>query len=230
MNLDIDNQWFTAKYKVKSSLEAVENDRYCQIIKGSLYVRDESTDNINYLIGKLTGKKILLDEANENGWNAYSIFDVSGDTFEIGKIIYDLEDPHNSYPEYNKNIEQEFHNLIESNVLILSKIEILPEYRGEGLGKKWIKDFYNNFNSGCGLIIADITPKQFYLFDVSAKGSLWRNKMKYSEMDQDEEKSRYKLLNYFLGIGFKHFPKISKELVYLSPPDKNKKFQKIKLE
>jgi hypothetical protein len=229
MNSNLDH-WYTTKYSIDSSLEAMENHRYCQKIKGGLYFRDESGDNVKHRIGKLTGKKILLDEADANGWNTYSIFDDSGDTFEIGKVLYDLEDPHNNYPEYNQNIELEFTNLIERNILILSKIEILPEYRGTGLGKKWIKDFYNNFNSGCGLVVLNAIPKQFYLYDVPEKGNLWRNKMKYSEMDRDEEKSTYKLLNYFLSIGFKHLPEISQDLVYLSPMDNNEKFNDIKIE
>lgn len=99
-----------------------------------------------------------------------------------------------------------------------------------GLGKKWIKDFYNNFNSGCGLVTLNVTPKQFFLYEVSEKGKLWRNKMKYSEMDLDEEKSTYKLLNYFLSIGFKHIPEINHDLVYLSPMDRNEKFDNIKIE
>lgn len=114
--------------------------------------------------------------------------------------------------------------------MILSKIEILLKYRGIGLGKKWIKDFYNNFNSGCGLEVLNTIPKQFYLYDVSEKGNLWRNKMKYSEMDRDEEKSTYKLLSYFLSIGFMYFPEISQDLVFLSPLVVNKKFSDMKIE
>jgi hypothetical protein len=57
MNSNTEDHWFTLKYTIDSSLEAIENERYCQKIKGNLYFRDESGDNIKHLIGKLTGKK-----------------------------------------------------------------------------------------------------------------------------------------------------------------------------
>lgn len=81
------NHSYTTKYSIDSSLEPIENDRYCQKIKGSLYLRDVSGGNTKHLVGKLTGKKILLDEAFEGGWNTYPIFDIDADAFEIGKLF-----------------------------------------------------------------------------------------------------------------------------------------------
>jgi GNAT superfamily N-acetyltransferase len=221
-----DDMYFSTEYKISSSLGARENARYFQEIEGEVFLDDFSRTN-KKLIGRLSGIKLLLDEGANDGWDAYSIFDNEQLTLDLGSAIYDFQKR-----DWNEQLNEKYnYDLIEPNVLFIASIEILPEFQGHKIGTRFIKDFITNFVQGCSIVAIDKEP--FYIqtnFDKELIRDEFTEKMNYNAMDEDFEKITYKLLSYFLKIGFDYFPEINEQFVFMCPALKNEKFSKIEFD
>lgn len=221
--MNIENLSFTTEYNVASCLGDVDVNRFCQEINGNLIARNYEDETEQTIIGKLTGFKILLDEGVNNDWNAYDIFDAQRTIFSIAEIIYDFETD-----SWNKKIEKFYdNNIVENDLLILDRIEILPAYKGFGIGKRWIKDFYMNFSQEVSLFVLKAFPLQLEADAALGQNMEWREKMNYSNDEQNEKKANAKLLNYYKSIGFQLIPKLSKDILFINPCLSNKKLDKI---
>jgi GNAT superfamily N-acetyltransferase len=214
---------FSTQYKLCSNLGERENARYFQQIEGEVF-NDDNRNSNKILVGKLTGIKLLLGEGANNGWDAYSIFDNEQHTFNLGETIYDFEKD-----DWNYELNDKYHyDLTSSDVLYITSVEILPEYQGHKIGTRFIKDFIMNFVQGCSIIAVGKEP--FYIqtnFDKELIKDEFTAKMNYNAMEEDREKITYKLLSYFLKIGFDYFPDFNEEFVFMCPALVNEKFAKI---
>jgi hypothetical protein len=221
-----DDMSFSTEYKICSSLGARENARYFQEIEGEVFL-DDFTGINKKLIGRLSGIKLLLSEGLNDGWDAYSIFDNQQQTLDLGSVIYDFQNE-----DWNEQLNDKYnYDLIEPNVLFITSIEILPEYQGHKIGTRFIKDFITNFIQGCSIVAIDKEP--FYIqtnFNKELIRDDFTEKMNYNAMDQDSEKITYKLLSYFLKIGFDYFPEFNEQFVFMCPALKNEKFSNIEFD
>jgi GNAT superfamily N-acetyltransferase len=112
-------------------LEYTENNRFVQDITADITRMNEDQQTLT-LVGRLAAYKVLLREAEHNGWDAFSIFDVDQATMNVGDHIYDV-----AKDDWDKKVRSHYKDdLFGSDVLILARIEILPEYRGQGIALK----------------------------------------------------------------------------------------------
>ncbi|WP_430827479.1 hypothetical protein [Chryseobacterium indologenes] len=211
----IEDLYFSTEYKISSYLGDKDSDRFCQNIRGELIVSNEVGNS--KAIGRLMGEKLLIREAINHNWDSYSIFDTEARTLEIGETVYNFDEG-----DWNDAIMEKFKNdIYENDLLILSRIEILPEYRGKGIGQKWIKDFYINFIQGCGLMALKVFPLQCESDYTLGRDQLWCNEMGYNSMNKNDDAFE-SLLQFYLKTGFELFPDISnstenkKPLIFLS--------------
>lgn len=200
--LDFKDLSFSTEYTIRSSLGAMENARYFQQITGTILVEGNSEEQ-NRPAGRLKGVKLLLGEGLNDGWDAYSIFDNEEGTFELGEIIYDYETN-----DWNEELNKKFdNNLNDPNVLYLYSVEILPEFRGNNVGSRFIKDFILNFAQNCALVVVDIEPFALQTnFDEENVKDSFTRMMNYDKMISNNESITYMLLHYFISIGFHYFP------------------------
>ncbi|GEN69615.1 hypothetical protein [Chryseobacterium rhizosphaerae] len=126
--------------------------------------------------------------------------------------------------DWNETIIEKFqHEIYENDLLILSRIEILPEYRGVGIGHKWIKDFYVNFIQGCGLMALKVFPLQCESDHTLGRDKDWCDEMGYDKMEKGNDAFE-SLLQFYLKIGFQIFSDISKTIIFINPLLRNEKF------
>ncbi len=213
------------QYSIESSFMEMEAGRYRQQINGVLYytpMMDETEMPVE--IGKLTADKLLLGQAADNGCPGADVFDTEALLVEIGEAIYDFEI--DDFSEATK----EHLTISFLDLLILTRLEILPAYRGYDIGKYAIKDLYNNFIGGCGLMTLKCFPLQLEGSENDPPMQREPNAMKYDSMEPDEEKSMYKLLAYYTSMGFKYVPQLSESLLFLTPAIINPTFDKIQLD
>jgi GNAT superfamily N-acetyltransferase len=211
-------------YKIFSSLEYTENNRYVQDITGEITRLNEDQQTYT-VIGHLSAYKILLGVAEEAGWDAFSIFDVYHYTLEIGEQVYDLQK--DTWDD--KILKYYDDNVFGSDLLIGSQIEILPAYRGQGIGPKAIKDLYNNFIQGCALFAIKCFPLQSEAL-LDERSEPFAVSMCYDKMEKDYRKAFRRLSKFYKSIGFENIPGLPKEIMLINPWLGNKKFEAIELD
>ncbi len=211
------------KYEFESYFGPMAGERYIREFKVGIYAENEEKKETEKLIGKFLFKIVYIDEAENNGYDLFEIFDTYGYTFRLAEMFFDFDSG-----ELKEDI-QEFYNydLIESNICILEKIEILPDYRGHKIAAKVIKDIIFHFGAECGLFIIQAYPLQFE--SAGIEKSQWQTQLELNKFPVDEITAFNKLKNYYISIGFDKIPGY-KDLLFYNPALKNKKFDAIDLE
>ena len=87
---------------------------------------------------------------------------------------------------------------IGSDIIIIDSIEILPDYRGNGITKMIIYDLCLKYLSSVGFIILKISPLQFEELNESS----WVMKMELGDLETDVKTAYTKLKKFFKTCGF----------------------------
>ena len=130
------------KYEFESFIGEIEGNRYIQNIKASIIKTDEN-GNEEKIIGKGDIKLLLLAQAMNDHYSIFEIFDTYEYTMRIGSMIYDFENDELKEDLQKKLFGDEF--VENPNICIFERMTILPEYRGYGIGKRFVKDRFNFF-------------------------------------------------------------------------------------
>lgn len=215
--------YFQIQYHFNSYPGAYDELKFVTTYTGNIFNEDENGFP-SEKIGKTEIIHVKLMLAAEYGYLAEDIFEsqevlneVCNNTFDPN--IYSPKEDILAY--YDTNTP-----LIFPDLCIISRLEILPEWRGNGLGHMVLKDVYNHFRHGMGLIIAKMNPIQFRDILITDKDKSWFDKMKLQELDQDYESSYLKLKGFFKKAGFDHIEGYD-DLMFLNPMAENKLMDEI---
>lgn len=97
--------------------------------------------------------------------------------------------------------------IVENNLLILDRLELLPDIRGRGIGLKIIRHMINRFGAGAGLVGIKPFPLQLEGQLTPEKNiSVWRKQLNLDKYPQNESEATKKLRNYYSKVGFKDLP------------------------
>lgn len=220
----LDYRDLSISYRISSALGCRENNRYNQNIIGKIDLINDYGESIE-TIGKIKANKLLVQLGADNGWDAFSIFDTEAHLFEIGEAIFDF-----ASSDWHPELTKHYANDIEGqNILILSRIEIIPKYRGKGFAPFIIKDLYNNFIDGMAFFVLKAFPIQF---EASILGSKSENSkaMEYDKMEKNIKQATRKLISFYTKLGFEIIPSLSKEIMFINPTRINRKLDKITLD
>lgn len=218
-----EDQFFAVEYSIYSQFGDIEAGRYILEIHGTLsrttYKNGDATGE-STIAGKLSLYKVLMKNAIND---SYSLLEICDHTSEIAFYMQELWDIENV--DFDQRIIDIWDDLIDRDILILRSVEILPEFRGFGLGRCVVKDAYNNFSSGCALFVSDCDPLQFH----EPQDDFQRD-MKYETFTQDEELAHFKVMAFLKSVGFELFPHFSDRIVLLNSENRNPVLHSIKLQ
>lgn len=217
------DRYLAIKYSLEFSLGGAENYRYKQSILGRIMLQDAEGNDLEE-IGRLYIDKLLFGAGMNDGWDHYSIFDTEQYLMDLGTTIWDFE-ADDFKPALANFFEQD---LIESDLLYLYTIEILPAYRGMQIGEHAMKDAANNFKQGCSLIVTDCLP--LHHTGWGRKDKEWRKKMRYDLFEKGKRKAKQRVIQYLKCTGFYYLPKVSKQHMFMCPMRRNPNFDYIELE
>lgn len=210
-------------YSFTSYIGEIEGSRYVQSVKIDIVNTDEGGYNPE-VIGVAMIKVLLLEQAINDRYSIYEIFDQESYLRYIGDLIYNYDEG-----EFSDNIINAFSGIFNLNICILERILILPKYRGFGIGAKLIKDIYMNFGSACGLFVVQPFPLQLEHPGALRDSALeWREKMNYELLEQDEKKAMRSIKAYYKKVGFVQI-KGCKDLLFIDTGAINRKIAKINL-
>ncbi|MBM7332680.1 hypothetical protein [Alloalcanivorax marinus] len=92
------------------------------------------------------------------------------------------------------------------NLLILDRIEVLPQFRGRRIGLKVLRQMMVRFSPGAGVIALKAFPLQLEHESFDEDARAWRERLDLNSFVQDEEVSMAKLQDYYSTLGFKAIP------------------------
>src|SRR5205085_12479330 len=90
------------------------------------------------------------------------------------------------------------------DLLILDRLEILPEYRGRRLGLACLYRCIQQFWHGAGLVVLKPFPLQF---ENNGHKSEWRESLELGKFGKYLKSSRSKLEKYYATLGFEKLPR-----------------------
>ena len=100
----------------------------------------------------------------------------------------------------------------QANLLIIHRIEIFPEYRGQKIGLAVIYKTIQQIGRGCGFIALTPAPLQFNLYKDDER---WQKTMNVSDFVQEEKAATKKLGAHYGKLGFRQVG--SSDIYILNP-------------
>jgi len=130
------------------------------------------------------------------------------DTFsaDMAEVYETLFDPRTD--ELRKDVKEVLGDVTFRNILVINRVEILPAYRGMGIGRAAIWDIIQRHSAGCGIVALKAFPYQFRSGSKSGRlgfleESDWNKKMGYDLHRSTMEFAHEKLIFHLMKFGFK---------------------------
>lgn len=138
-----------------------------------------------------------FESAENHGVSAFEVLDTHQHTCEYAEaILGSNETPFSA--RLQKLLGAEIWNF---NLLILDRIEILPKYRGGGIGLLVLTSLIERFGGGAGVVgmkpfPLQLEPKQ------SRDFSAWTKRLRLEDLPRDAKMATEKLKQYYEKLGF----------------------------
>ena len=179
-----------------SALPSGEPTDYVYEYRGDLVDVGESSERT--LVGRFGFFYMDLDRATNNGMPWFDVFDTHASTISYYEAFYDVRTGH-----YSRRIT----NLlgcepINSNALILDRLEILPKYRGKKLGLRVLRPMIERFSSGPGVVALKPFPLQLEGGGERNESDEWRKNLRLAEFSSNAKSSTRELMQYYATLGF----------------------------
>lgn len=88
------------------------------------------------------------------------------------------------------------------NALLVHRMEVIEEFRGQGVGRLMMEHLLDTFGMNYPLFIGKVFPLQLELDEIHQRDPAWAIKMNYAGMNQDFKQSYTKVLSFDTGVGF----------------------------
>ena len=211
------------EYTFASSLGIIGTDRYVNAYKVAIYSEDHLHDPIKRtLIGKAELSLVLLTLMMNHRIAYYSVFENTQFLNELGATVFDYE-----RNDFRESLLSET-GADSNNLLVIDRLELLPNWRKKSIGKKVIKDIIWRFSGCFGLVMLKAFPLQQEYQYADDQKSPWEKEMQMTDFSQDEEFSNYKVFAYYQSLGFEQFE--NTDYFYINSAYLNDKFEAIELE
>jgi GNAT superfamily N-acetyltransferase len=133
--------------------------------------------------------------AANHGVSNFEVLDAHQHTLEYADaILHPAEGP------FSARLEKLLGDIWNLNFLILDRVEILPRYRGKGVGLHVLVALMERFGAGAGLVGMKPFPLQFE--PNHSLDSSWVKRLRLREMPHDLKSSTQKLKQYYSRLGF----------------------------
>lgn len=208
-------------YSFRSGLGAFDEERFVKEHCMQIMLTDVEGKELEE-IGKVKFLMVYLDQALESEFPLVDILDAH--SAYLAHHIFEVIDL--DFRAFDEKIMDHYQQVVVgSNVCLIEKIQILPQYRGFRIGAKAIKDLLFHYGSACGLIMLEPYPLQFE----SPVNVRENQALELEKLEQDEEKATLQLMAYYQKLGFEAIEGIE-NLLFYNPAYRNSKLDDIDLE
>lgn len=175
---------------------------------GNIIGLDE--DEARIVIGRFKTCYVDADAANNDGFSTFDAFDARLSTVNYYSAIFDVEtaDPREDLEALVGG------GMYINNVLIIERLEILPQYRGRSIGLLVMKRLIQRFGAGTGLVAIKPFPLQFEA-SRREEDEEWAKALALSGLDKNKRRSNAVLRRTYKRLGFKALK--GTDYMFLSP-------------
>ena len=164
----------------------------------------EGTRERRTVAGRFIASYINVDNSLVAGVKLHGLMDTY--SAEMAEVYQTLFDPRTD--ELGKDVKELLGDVPFRNILVINRVEILPAYRGMGLGLAAIWDIIQRHSAGCGIVALKAFPHQFRSGSRSGRLSFleesdWNKKMRYDPHSYTMEFAHEKLIFHLMKFGFK---------------------------
>ena len=164
----------------------------------------EGTRERRTVAGRFVASYINVDNSLVAGVKLYGLMDTYSD--DMAEVYETLFDPRTD--ELRKDVKELLGGITFRNILVINRVEILPAYRGMGIGRAAIWDIIQRHSAGCGIVALKAFPYQFRSGSKSGRlgfleESDWNKKMGYDLHRSTMEFAHEKLIFHLMKFGFK---------------------------
>lgn len=211
----------TFEYSFNSGLGAYEQSRYVQDVFIGINLNDEYGNKIKK-VGFAKVLVFLIEQAYDSPYSIYDIID--GHSEYAARHIFKLFDY--TTCDYIERLYNHYnYDILKSNICLVEKIAILPEFRGYKIGAKALKDILFHYSSCCGIFAIQPYPLQFEVENKKKENV----QLQLENFEQNKVKAFKKLTNYYKSLGFESIRGV-KDLLLYNPALINKKLDSLDLE
>ncbi len=139
-----------------------------------------------------------LEGAEEVGLGALDVLDLDGATEPYLSLIG--HEAGNFSPAVMRLLNEEF--AYSRNMLIIDRVELLPFYRGRGLGLQCMRTFLRHMSMGCR--IAAIKPYPLQFEAGAARSENWSDGLQLSSLTKSKRSALQRLKSHYSQLGFQH--------------------------
>lgn len=178
-----------------------EPDRFIYTYEGDIFTSDGDCDDVK--IGQFIAHYVDIAEAMDQGESIFDVFDChSSSTAEYLEPIFGDNEPY-----FSDDVECITNGNADGfNLLILDRVEIIPEFRGLSIGLKVLRQMMITFSKGAGIITLKAFPLQFENEKTHERNRAWRTVLSLENFVNDKDLSTQKLKNYYGKLGFISLP------------------------
>jgi len=172
----------------------VEPGDFIHELSGNILCSTEE-DQRDRIAGRFRVYYANFELAENHGVTAFEVLDAYQHTFDYAETVLDSDERPFSTRLY-KLLANEIWNF---NFLILDRVELLPKYRGNGVGLLILSCLIERFGSGAGVVGLKPFPLQF---EPRHETESWNSRLKLETYSTDVQKSTRKLRRYYEKLGF----------------------------
>lgn len=178
-----------------------EPSRYIYEYAGDIVAHSECDfDDGCQLVGKFECIYVNTDLALNEGFDFFELFDHSSELMECYDYVFDMDEG-GIKDDINTLFNDEIFGL---NLLVISRLEILPDFRRNNLGLKVMDFVVNRFGVGASLVLIKPYPLQFE--SERLHHGDWYKELKFECLPSDQSFALCKLKDHYGKIGFVEIP------------------------
>lgn len=148
--------------------------------------------------GKVKLFVVNLEGAEAVGWSAPDVLDLEATTEPYITLLGEYAG--NFSPAVLRLLDEDL--VLNSNMLIIDRVELLPAYRGLGLGLECMKTCLRHMSHGCRIAALKPYPLQFEAKACESKN--WSAGLELSSFSSNQRASLQRLKRHYGQLGFKH--------------------------
>lgn len=150
------------------------------------------------LVGRGSLSMLHFGLAMDVGFPLRDVMDATASILAMSESLFSWEEDADPFDKLDAYFEDD--PIFNRDVCFVERLEVLPAYRGRGIGRNALISIGRKFYNGCGLVVLKAYPLQHEARD-PGEADVWVQAMRYDALEQDLERAQYQLFNWYQQMG-----------------------------